>query len=166
MPPKAKSASSQPKPKSHLDDPPPAAFYEAWERYFEAKAVFDAEKVKHWQDIPEAPPNTLPKPELRQPWFDRVMEEQQAMFLPKDENGKPDWNFEEKMQKLKLEEEEVKKKQGQEAKAKEQSEDKKEKEKERKRELIVDEDKFVRKLLGKGELIVPAGVYQPKKKPS
>ena len=139
------------------------------ERYLESKIAFDQEKNKIWSSLPEQPPIKLPKKKMGQPWFDREMEDKQAGFLPKDENGDLIWDMEERIAKLRMEEkEELQRQEAEEAKAKKEEEVKggKEKEKPKKpwEELVIDEDKLVAKWTGQEGLIVPEGVYQPKEK--
>ena len=159
QPPKS---TSQPKPKSHLDDPPPAAFYSELEKYKTLKSTFDEEKMKpqYWDSIPEKPPNQLPKIELGQPWFDREMEEQMMVILrPEEEQRVKEIEMEDMMavQKLRDEREERRKKE----KEEEGEEEGKGKGKGKKGEgprVKIDEEKFVRKILGKEGLIVPPGL--------
>ncbi|KAL9124962.1 MAG: hypothetical protein Q9217_005770 [Psora testacea] len=57
------------------EDKPSSDFEKAIASYWEAKDRYDKIKMQSWHNIPEEPPNKLPKKPREKPWWDKEQEE-------------------------------------------------------------------------------------------
>ena len=164
MPPK----SSTKKKKNVNDERPPPEYDAAMADYYEAKATYDAEKVKLWASIPEDPIKKCPEQPYVKPWWIKEHEEQMAKMHPGfDLAGKRGGvgALSEAFQTLCMKEKEAKdaKEKG---KAKENSKGAGKKDQNSEKfnidELWIDEDLLVAALTGEEGLVVPPGLEFPK----